>query len=184
MPRQVARNRKGRMLVALVALVATTSIVAVSSVTALAALGETATFRGAEAGRPSKDPATFMKRVVGQIVGNDYARAWLTLLPAHQRVASRSEYVGCEMLTSFTAKLLSVETLSVRDVRMRIAGVARPVAAMTVRLRVTTVESGMGASTGIVTAHAVPVNGSWRWVLAPERYELYRVGGCTPAPAP
>jgi hypothetical protein len=175
MARRVTANRSGWRLVALGA---GASIVAASTMALLVPLGGAANLQPAVAGRPSQDPAAFLSRVVAQIVRNDYAHAWSTLHPAHQRVAPRSEYVDCEMLTPFTATLRSVEVLSVKNVRLRISGLARRVSTAAVRLRLRTVEAGTGVSVGIATLHAIRVNGRWRWVLTPERYELYRLNAC------
>jgi hypothetical protein len=132
---------------------------------------------GRSTGDGPGDPARFMTNLVEQIAGNDYAGAWQTLHPAHQRVATRAAYVDCESQSPIPGKLASVQVIDVRDERVRIAGSPTMSDGKAVRLRV----SIAGAGEPVVlthTGHAVAVGGHWTWILPPERFAEYEAGRC------
>jgi hypothetical protein len=70
-----------------------------------AALSGAAAPRAAAPARP--DPGAFVERLVVQIVRDDYARACLTLHPAHKAVARRWTYVDCELLSPIPGDIVS-----------------------------------------------------------------------------
>lgn len=125
--------------------------------------------------------ARFFHETLEEKLRGDWARAWASLYPFHQRVASREAFVRCEALTRFAAPLQGLRIAGVRDAavgvpgrRTRIAGVAVDVV---VELR------WYGPRDPIVFRHAfhlVPVHGRWRWLLSPSRYLLYAHGACAP----
>ena len=125
-----------------------------------------------------QDPGVFVKRLVGQMVRGEYGRAWLTLHPAHRRVASRSEYVACELASPISGEVASLRVQRVVDRRVLVAGVGR-VRAKAVLFRLVLRDLASG-DTAVVThtGHAVALRGAWRWILRPERYALYRADGC------
>jgi hypothetical protein len=124
------------------------------------------------------DPGVFVKRVISQIVGDDYARAWLTLHPAHKAVAPRWTYVVCELLSPVAGDIVSLEVVRVADRRVRVAGAGRlPAKGVTFRLVLN--ERALDETIEVWhTSHLVAVRGRWRWILTPERYEYYLAGGC------
>jgi hypothetical protein len=134
---------------------------------------------------PSGDPALFLRGVVAQLVRNDYASAWRTLHPEHQRVAPLEEYVACESLSPVPGQLESIRVLRVRTARLQVTADTPPVLSKAVTLRLTLLEPSLGERVVLThTVHAVAVDGRWSWVLPPQRYELYRSDGCGPAAAP
>lgn len=129
---------------------------------------------------PRDDVGRFMARVVTEVVHNDYAHAWLTLNPDHQRVASQSEYVKCERLNPIKMALNKVEVLSVANRWFAMPGRDQPVRGKELRLRITLADPQSEArarSTHVF--HAVAVGSHWTWVLPASAYELYRTDSCS-----
>lgn len=134
---------------------------------------------GRAAGRPLGDPGAFVKKLVVQIVRDDYAHAWQTLHPAHQRVASKWEYVDCELGSPIPGQLVSVKIVRVFDERVFVPGLSRVVESKAVTFRLTIKAPALGATSRAThTGHAVPVDGRWRWILPPDRFEVYRSNLC------
>ena len=137
-----------------------------------------ATLAGAAAAPQAAAPATpspapFVKKLVTQMVRDDYARAWLTLYPVHKRVAARWEYLYCELKTPIPGDIQSLDVVRVTNGRFFVAGAGRIQGkAVTFRL----VLRGLGTIEH--TSHVVRVHGGWRWILTPDRYRLYRTDGC------
>lgn len=152
-----------RRLVALVAAVAV----------ALGVAGEAA---APDVPAPEGDAAAFLERVVRQVVRNDYARAWLSLHPAHRRVAGRWEYVDCENQSPIRVGLGAVEVVAVADADRQLGP------AKTVTLRLTLTDPEYGSSQVEQEFHAIAVAGRWAWVLPPERFALYRDDACGGGP--
>jgi len=126
------------------------------------------------------DPGAFVKRVISQIVSDDYARAWLTLHPAHKAVAPRWTYVVCELLSPVEGDIVSLEVVRVADRHIRVAGAGRlPAKGVTFRLVLNQPELDETVEVWH-TSHLVRVRGRWRWILTPERYEYYLAGACGP----
>jgi len=136
-----------------------------------------AALAGAAAPRASApsapDPTPFVKRLVVQMVHDDYAHAWLTLHPAHKTVAARWEYLYCELKSPIPGEIQSLEIVRIVDEPFLVSGVGR-VRGKSVTFRL--VLRGLGPITH--TSHVVAVHGSWRWILTPGRYRLYRSDGC------
>lgn len=146
-----------------------------SSLVAAAAL--TASARG---GRPHEDAAKFATHVVELIAGNRYGAAWRSLHPAHQRIAPRAFYIGCEERSPIPGHLASVHVLRVYDAPAPLGG-GRFVSSTAVVVRITIAAGGASSIPPVVvddTVHAVPVDGRWRWVLPAWRLEEYRTGRC------
>lgn len=124
------------------------------------------------------DPGGFVERLIVQIVRDDYARAWLTLHPAHKAVARRWTYVDCELLSPIPGDIVSLKIVGVTGKRVLVAGAGRlPAKAVTFELVLR--EPALDENVVVThTSHVVEVRGSWRWILTPERYGLYRAGTC------
>src|SRR5512138_2407389 len=73
-----------------------------------------------DAGPPRGNPATFVIRVVDLIVSDDYANAWPSLYPPHQKVAPKDEYVTCELRTPVGWTLRSAKVLKVVERERRL----------------------------------------------------------------
>ena len=133
------------------------------------------------AGRPwpREDPATFLTRIVGFVVADQYEQVWPSLYPAHQKVAPREEYVACELQTPVGWKLRSAEALRVVQRHRRIPGVSDKVAVTAVTLRLTITNAALQAEGGFThTFTAVAVGDRWNWILTPQKYRLYRSNAC------
>lgn len=125
------------------------------------------------------DPRRFLENVVADIAHNDYAHAWLSLYPPHQRVAPLDEYVACELKSPIPGHLDAVVALRSIRTSFPVAGQARPLhgAAITFRIRIS--ESALAASVELrATFHAVPFGGRWKWILPANRYDIYRNHNC------
>jgi hypothetical protein len=119
------------------------------------------------------DAGAFVKRLVVQMVRDDYAHAWLTLYPAHKAAAPRWEYLFCELKSPIPGQIQSLAVTRVVDGAFRVPGVG-PVRGKSVTFRL--VLRGLGTIEH--TSHIVAVHGGWRWILTPERYQLYRANAC------
>jgi hypothetical protein len=123
-------------------------------------------------------PAFFLSELRDKTDG-DWDAAWRTLYPAHKRVVSRAEFVGCERATPFESPLTGLRVIGVHRSPVHVPGRARPVPGVGIDVRVEL--AGFGVRDPIVfrhTFHLVPVRGHWTWLLSPSRYRLYRTHGC------
>jgi hypothetical protein len=130
------------------------------------------------AARPTA--SAFMKRVVRQIVSNDYEHAWLSLHPAQQQLVPQEDYVRCENKTPVPGRLVWIKVVRVADARFAVGGVTGRVAGKAVTLRLKLADDTTGSTVVVThTAHAVWVGGRWRWILPAERIGLYTSSACT-----
>ena len=121
----------------------------------------------------------FLLTVVEQKVGGDWAKAWQSLYPLHQRIAPRDTFIRCETATPFSAPLKSIHVIHVRAAPVQVAGVLRPVPGVAVMVAVKLRWYGpRDPITFTHTFHLLPVQGHWRWILSPDRYRLYRQDAC------
>ncbi len=136
-------------------------------------------------GRTLGDPVLFLKGVVRQIVGNQYARAWQTLAPAQQRLVPEREYVRCESASPIPGRLAWIKVVRAYDEPVEVAGAtgaAVSAKAVTFRLKIT--DPALRDSVVVThTVHAVPAGSRWAWILPPDRFRLHRSGTCGVAPA-
>ena len=152
--------------------------VAVALVLTCAACG------GSSAAKPAGDPGAFAVSVLDRIVHNRYADAWADLDPVDQKVASKTEYVGCESRSPVLARPQSVRIVSVSDESVGL-GDGSFVDSKAVALRL-----GFAGGFHLVhTVHLVASGGRWTWILPSWRYRDYRADRCptgagsTPPPA-
>ena len=128
---------------------------------------------------PAEAPATFVTRIVGLVVADDYARAWESLYPAHQSVAPRAEYTTCELRTPVGWTLSSATVVRVVEKLRRIPGEHGRVPVTLVTLRLGISNPSLRARGGFThTFTAVTVGSRWTWILTPSRYGLYRTDSC------
>lgn len=146
----------------------------------LVALASSAVARADRGLRPAEPAGSYMVSIVKQKLESDYATAWQSLYPPHQRVASLEAYVGCESLVSSPGTLLGVKVLRTFDERIRVAGRYPKVSTRAVRVRVTVSSPNFPLFPVVVdqTFHAVAVKRHWRWILSPDQYANYRAGVC------
>lgn len=134
---------------------------------------------GPDGPRITQSPVVFLEQVITAIAANDYARAWLSLHPAHQAVAPEPEYVACEQLSPITVVLESIVPLRTRHKAVVVAGLPLPVQGVVVTFRLRLRDGELNASAPVtLTAAAVPVDRHWTWMLPRTRYELYRDDAC------
>ena len=83
-------------------------LAAVAAGTAFATVG----VAGVSQRGPSRgDPVVFLKGVVRQIAGNQYARVWESLAPAQKRLVPKGEYVRCESASPIPGRLTSLKVV-------------------------------------------------------------------------
>jgi hypothetical protein len=104
----------------------------------------------------------------------DWAAAWHTLYPMHQRRAPLTEYVACERRTAWPTGLQFARVVSVHRAAVTVAGLRHPLPGVAITLRVGLRWFGPRDPITLThTFHLVPVAGSWRWLLSPESYRIY-----------
>jgi hypothetical protein len=132
---------------------------------------------------PGRSPGLLMTRLVEDMSDGLYERAWLSLHPAHRRVAPQAEYASCERLLPF-ADVESVRVLAVRRETVAVPGLRRSARGAAISLRIE-LWAPAGAAPVVVTpiTHAVRTAEGWRWVLPAPRFEDYRADRCPADPA-
>lgn len=134
-----------------------------------------------EVSKPDQDPADFLKEIINQKALEQNGRLWETLHPFHQAVATRTEFVACEGRTPTVGEIKKTEILDQYEEPVRIPGQAKDVPSQAVTIRLTlTVPAVDKPQVATATAHAVAVNGEWRWILTPEDYQAYKANRCPP----
>jgi hypothetical protein len=128
-----------------------------------------------------KSAPAFLASVVRLLMADKYAAAWATLNPEHQAVAPRSVYVSCEMASPITEKLVSLKVLAVGKESIHLVPSDRKVTSVAVTFGAI-LKTGKTKTPAVLHLHAVRVGSSWTWILPPDRYALYKSGGCTGAP--
>jgi hypothetical protein len=132
-----------------------------------------------KAAKPTDDPVAFLRGVVRKLAANDYDGAWLTLHPAQQRVATRTVYVHCEQLSPIPGHLDSIKLVGTEDERITVPGDSGVVDSKVARFLLTISEPVLKERVPVrVTAHAVAVDGRWRWILPAARFAPYRANTC------
>lgn len=121
----------------------------------------------------------FFLTVLAQKISGNWAKAWQSLYPLHQRIAPRDTFVRCEAATPFPAPLESIHVVRVRAVPVHVPGVLRPVpgAAITVAVALTWY-GPRDPITFSYTFHLAAVHGRWTWLLSLDRYGRYSEHGC------
>jgi len=152
-------------------------------VAAAVAAAVVATRSGGEAvaKAPAAGPLAFAVDVVRLIVQNRYGQAWSALHPADRRVASRSEYVGCENRSRFTARFVRARVAHVADEAVGL-GNGRFVQSKAVDVLITLAEEGVDPFVVRHTMHVVPSGSKWTWILPSWRYVDFRANRCPNAP--
>jgi len=129
---------------------------------------------------PGAGAARFMKTVVREKLAKRYDLVWESLYPAHQQVATREAYVGCESLNPWPGAVASsVRVLRAYQERIRVAGDSQERRTIAVRVRATAYAAGFPLPV-VVTAtyHALRAEGGWTWILSQAQYAYYSAGTC------
>lgn len=173
-----ARAKRQRRILVVAAAAVTAVGVAVAAVAILLTWG------GSGGGTTSAaatmpDVRRFMTVVVSSVVRNDYARAWATLNPEHQRVAPKREYVRCERLNPIKVTLSAVRILSVNDRWFAMPGRSKPVHGKEIRARLTLANpTTEERAQSFHVFHAVRAGSRWTWILPQSAYDVYRTDSC------
>jgi hypothetical protein len=132
---------------------------------------------------PDQDPGDFYKDLVNQQALGQYGRAWDSLHPFHQAVVSRARYVDCQSQNDTgTFTIEKTEVLDQYDEPVRIPGQTKDVPSKAVTLRLTIGGGGLEKpGTYTQTAHAVAVDGQWRWILKSVDFRAYKAHRCPPS---
>ncbi len=127
-----------------------------------------ATGCGSSAGKTESADA-FMRRITTEFSRGQAGRLWDSLLPAEQRVVTRSRYLACQRNGGF--RLRSFKVLDSYSENVDVENKQTPSTAVTVQ-----VTSDDGVTTA--TMHAVKIGGHWHWVLQPADLAAYAAGRC------
>ncbi len=152
------RRRRG----AVWALIGATAVLAVASA---AGCGGSA---GGGSGGKESAPA-FVQRITTEFARGQSGRLWDELAPADQAVVSRARYTACLGNEGFT--LRSVKVLDSYSEPVEVDGASERSDAVT--LQVT-------SDTGVTTAtiHALPIGGTWHWILSSADRAAFTAGKC------
>jgi hypothetical protein len=140
--------------------------------------------KGINSATPAQAPSLrsagrFFLAVLEQKVRGDWAKAWQSLYPLHQRIAARDTFIRCETARPFSAPLESIHVVRVRAVPFRAPGARHPVPSAAVTVAVALRWYGpRDPITFTHTFHLVAVHGRWTWLLSLDRYRLYRRDAC------
>jgi hypothetical protein len=120
----------------------------------------------------------FLTSVMKLLIANRYGAAWSSLNPAHQAVAPRAKYIACERQSPIRLHLVSLKVLAAGHERVRLVPHGRRVDSVAVTFGAMVSKKGSGKFPLVLHLHAMPAGSHWTWILPPERYALYRSGGC------
>lgn len=123
---------------------------------------------GSSAGK-TESADSFMRRITTEFSRGQAGRLWDSLVPAEQRVVTRSRYIACQRNGGF--RLRSFKVLESYDEEVAVENRQTPSTAVTVQ-----VTSDDGVTTA--TMHAIKAGGRWHWVLQPADLAAYAAGRC------
>jgi hypothetical protein len=112
---------------------------------------------------------TFMQRLTVEFSRGQAGRVWDSLVPAEQRVVSRTRYLACQRNGGF--RLRSFKVLDNYSEAVDVEGRQTPATAVTVQ-----VTSDDGVTTA--TMHAIKIGSRWHWMLQPTDLTAYTAGRC------
>jgi hypothetical protein len=126
-----------------------------------------------EAPTADLDAGEFLQEITAQHLSGEFSDTWEDLHPAHQQLISQIEFVYCGEREPDLAEDATVRILSVKPVRRELPKIPqRRVQAVRIEIR---------DDKGVVdayTAHAVKVEGEWRWVLSRPFITAVESGNC------
>jgi hypothetical protein len=102
-----------------------------------------------------------VKAVLEREYLGDFAAAWNTLHPSHQRLVTQQQYVDCRSQIDLQGTLDSILVLDVKDRLLNVYGLRPGTPAKRVTVRVVTDETDYTAG-----YHVVFLREDWRWVLS------------------
>jgi hypothetical protein len=171
-----ALGNPGSMKAAIAKWTAMALVASISGLGAAAALGAG---RAPDDGAGNREAARFAARAIRLLAENRYGAAWESLLPEHQRVAPRAEYVACERTSLIPGRVIALRVSKVVDELFTVPGVdgATPTKAVSIRIEIVDDLVPEGVVVEHVV-HVVPVDDGWAWVLPASRYDAYRDAAC------
>lgn len=120
-------------------------------------------------GSKTESADAFMRRITTEFSRGQAGRLWDSLVPAEQRVVSRSRYLACRQNGGF--RLRTFKVLDTYSENVDVENKQTPSTAVTVQ-----VTSDDGVTTA--TMHAVKIGGHWHWLLQPADLAAYAAGRC------
>ena len=136
---------------------------------AVGVIAASAGCNGSSSAGGKESASGFVQRITTEFSRGQAGRLWDELAPADQALVSRARYTNCEGNQGFVLK--NIKVLDTYSEPVEVDGTSEPSDA--VSLQVT-------SDTGVTTAtlHAVPIKGSWRWILSPADRAAYAHGKC------
>jgi len=128
---------------------------------------------GGEENLAATGPGSAQVRLMENLYGGRFDRAWADLHPAHQRVVSRRQFARCAGQTIATGELESIEVLDIFDEDVAIPRIGERTA-KAVRVRV----ASLAGESFTLVNHEVEVGDRWRWVLNAPSVRAYEQGRC------
>ncbi len=136
---------------------------------------ETATTTAEE---PNEDAGEFLKEFAEQAFLGQYGREWETLHPDHKAIVSRDKFITCNQDDDSVTSEIDIEVVDTYEEPIRVPGSETvDSTAVTLRLSYDNPLTGKPAQENL-TAHAVPVDGEWTWILNDADYAAYKKGNC------
>ncbi len=122
---------------------------------------------GSGTGKETAD--VFVKRITTEFSRGQSGRLWDDLVPADQAIVTRARYTACQGNEGFILK--GIKVLDTYSEPVDLDGSSEHSEAVT--LQVT-------SDTGVTTAtiHAVPIGGTWHWILSSTDRAAFAAGKC------
>ena len=115
----------------------------------------------------------FLQQITADHLSGEFSDTWEDLHPAHQKLITQIQFVYCGEREPELAEDTTVRILSVKPVRKQLPRVPQR-RAQAVRIEIRDKEGVVDS----YTAHAVRVDGVWRWVLSGPFVTAVESGKC------
>jgi len=119
------------------------------------------------------DAGEFLQRITADHLSGEFSDTWEDLHPAHQQLISQIQFVYCGEREPELEEDATVRILSVKPVRKELPRIPQR-RAQAVRIEI----RGKQGVVDSYTAHAVRVDGVWRWVLSRPFVRAVEAGDC------
>lgn len=104
-------------------------------------------------------------------IRGQWGRAWDDLIPEHQAIVSRDQYIACqEDQGDFPASDISVDETFEETVDVAVLGETETTAV--------TLKFESGDRSQFTTVHMIEVDGDWKWSLQADALEAFEAGEC------
>jgi hypothetical protein len=117
----------------------------------------------------TESASSFVQRVTTEFSRGQSGRLWDELLPADQKIVSRTRFIECQSNEGWNLKSFKV-----------LDHYAESIPVGTKSLQSEAVTARVTSDDGVTTAtmHAVSASGKWHWVLQPSDRKAYQSGAC------